>query len=122
MKWGKIAERFNQKFAGKIVEGSKTPRPARTRLALRSERSRVKEIIDYTGIVPKHQKVGRVQRRSTANAIENKSDKEGEPEQDGPSSTRRGDVPPGKPPRKDDDDSHGGGALDARSPNNVVGA
>lgn len=122
MRWGEIAERFNQTFAGKTVPGSSTPRPARTKVALRTERSRVKRITDHTGIAPKDQKTVQTQPSSNAKVIEDKSEEDKESEKDGPSGTRQGDPPPGQPPRKDDDNPPGGGAIHAGQLNAMVGA
>ncbi|MCJ1256236.1 hypothetical protein MMC24_004057 [Lignoscripta atroalba] len=56
MRWSDVASEFNQRFAGQILPGDNRPRPTRTAVALRTERARIKEITDMTGIAPKDQK------------------------------------------------------------------
>lgn len=105
MKWGEITERFNRTFEGKILPGSDTPRPARTKVALRTERSRVKKITDHTGIASKNQKAVQIKPSSQADVAEDGSTKEEELKEDDPPSKS-----PSKSP-EDDDNSRDGGAY-----------
>lgn len=111
MRWHDIVTRFNQEFAGKILPGSSNPRQARTHVALRTERSRIKKITDHTGIPLKSQRV-------TAEVDETDDEEESDDEMDlgQPYPTRRGDPPPGKPPRRDDDDDQQGGGVGGLEP------
>ena len=121
MRWGEITERFNRRFEGQHLPGVKTPRPSRTKVGLRTERSRVRKITDYTGLpfrVPKSQGGSkRMPRRLAKEGFSEEGDHEngtdGEEEEQDPRGTRRGDSPPGKKPwRKDGDNEDGtGGGL-----------
>ena len=139
MRWVEIAGRFNQRFEGKILPGASEPRPARTKVALRTERSRIARITDHTGIAPKNQEPAlnrpRERRRAEKAAVEvgaeigEEEQEEGDEEEgegeDGSRGIRRGDPPPGKPPRRDPEDEGGAGAtgtvVDPRSWRSVVG-
>ncbi|MCJ1466145.1 hypothetical protein MMC07_004764 [Pseudocyphellaria aurata] len=120
MRWDEIVQRFNRRFEGQYLPGVRTPRPSRTKAALRAERSRVKKITDYTGI-PFNGQVRGVSKRGgkrPAEEVESEDEsgeeeKEGEEDEDekqDPRGTRRGDLPPGKKPwRKEGDDEDGSG-------------
>ncbi|MCJ1265894.1 hypothetical protein MMC22_005776 [Lobaria immixta] len=125
MRWGEITERFNRRFEGQYLPNVRNPRPSRTRLALRSGRSRVKKITDYTGLPftmqsrrgglnselmkPVNKLESEEEHKSSDEGDDEDSD-EGEEDSRG---TRRGDSPPGKDPwRKDEDEEEqGGGGL-----------
>ena len=108
MDWKQITTDFNTRFEGKILPGNLDGRPRRTKDSLRTERNRIKEIRDHTGIKPRDQK----------QPPEDSEDEEDEEVQPRPKYPRRGDPAPGKPPRRhsddDDDSDFGGGALGAR--------
>lgn len=119
MKWGEITERFNHRFEGQYLPGAKTPRPSRTKVALRTERSRVRKITDHTGLPFRVQPARGPSKRAAKKSAKKGSsggEEDEEEEEDkgrGPRGTRRGDPPPGKKPwRKDrDDEGRGGGGL-----------
>ncbi|MCJ1469121.1 hypothetical protein MMC07_007754 [Pseudocyphellaria aurata] len=125
MRWVDIAERFNRRFEGRYLPGVKTPRPARTAVALRTERNRLREITDPTGLrsaVTPRLEASNQTRTAPAKVDseeEGSSSPKGEDDdsEDGwggmdPRGTRRGDSPPGiKPWRKDDMDRGGGGCC-----------
>ncbi len=106
MNWDRVTRDFNARFEGQILPGNTDVRPYRTRDSLRTERSRIKEITDHTGITPRDQK----------QVPEESSEDEEEP-QPRPKYPRRGDPAPGKPPmwKPDDDDGSDfeGGELGA---------
>lgn len=132
MRWGEITERFNRRFEGQYLPDVTTPRPYRTRLALRVERSRVKKITNYTGLRFRMQsrrerlkkgpenpekKVELEDEREVSEEGEDGSKNDGEDDdneegQEGqaPGGTPRGDLPPRKNPwRKDGSDEDPGG-------------
>ncbi len=96
MNWEQITRDFNTKFEGQILPGNPDVRPHRTEDSLRTERSRIKEITDYTGTTPRDQK--------QAPEESGENEEESQPRQKYP---RRGDPSPGKPPirRPEDDDA-----------------
>lgn len=95
MDWAQITRDFNARFEGQILPDNTDVRPHRTKNSLRTERSRIQEITDHTGITPRDQK----------QAPEESGEDEEEP-QPRPKHPRRGDPAPGKPPlrRPEDDD------------------
>lgn len=125
MRWGEITERFNRRFEGQYLPSVKTPRPSRTRLALRSGRSRVKKITDYTGLPFTMQSrwgglnsepmkpVNKLDSEEEHISSDEGDDEDNEEGEEDPRGTRRGDSPPGKDPwRKDEDEEdQGGGGL-----------
>lgn len=135
MRWGEIAERFNRRFEGQHLPGVKAPRPSRTKVALRTERSRVKKIADYTGLPFRTQRRGGSKRgpkkpakakpdekMGSSEGGEDNTEDDREEEGRGPRGTRRGDPPPGKKPwRKDEDDEdRGGGGLSQPIPTTEI--
>lgn len=120
MRWGEIVTRFNHQFAGKVMPGESKPRPARTKVALRTERARIPKITRHTGIPEKLQRNPEASKSAKRVEEEDEEDEEEDEADYGPISTRRGDPPPGKPPRRDDDDDSGAG-LGGRAWRNVVG-
>lgn len=119
MRWGDIMNRFNNRFAGKVLPGSSEPRPARTKVALRTERARIDKITDHTGIPSTNRRASKANRSQESEESDEGSD-EDELEY-GPVSTRRGDPPPGKPPRRDEDDDNIGGGIGGRAERRAVG-
>lgn len=105
MNWDQVTRDFNARFEGQILPDNSNVRPHRTKDSLRTERSRIKDITDYTGIKPRDKKQA--------------PGESGEDEEDPqpPKYPRRGDPAPGKPPmrRPDDDDESDfeGGELGA---------
>ena len=53
IKWDDITVDFNKYFEGTVLPGDPTPRPARTKASLTTERYRVKRITDLAGLTPK---------------------------------------------------------------------
>ena len=53
MRWNDITTEFNNHFENRILAGDLTPRPARTKASLTTERYRVKRICDLAGLTPK---------------------------------------------------------------------
>lgn len=127
MRWCEIAERFNHRFENQYLPGVKTPRPSRTKVALRTERFRVKKITDHTGLpfrvqprrggskrgVKEPVKVESEENKGSFEDGEQEMEEDVEEEWSGPSGTRRGDPPPGRKPwRKDGDgEDRGDGGL-----------
>ena len=121
MRWGDIAERFNRRFEGQYLPGVKAPRPSRTKVALRTVRSRVKKIASHTGLTYRAQRRQGTSKRGPkqlANSVESEDkgssegEDESEDEEGGSRGTRRGDQPPGKKHWRDgDDEDRGGGGL-----------
>ncbi len=102
MNWDQITADFNTRFQGRHLPGNPDARPHRTRDSLRTERNRIREITDHTGIAPRDQK-----------QVVEGSDEDEEEGQAKPKYPRRGDPGPGKSTRRDSDDEsdNGGGGL-----------
>ena len=124
MRWGEITERFNCLFEGQLLLGVKTPRPSRTVLAFRTERSPVKKIIDHTGVVFRmQQRKGRSKKGPEKLKVESEKDDsedDGEQDAEGPRGTPRGDSPPGKKPWRKDSDDEGRGEVELSRPIRVT--
>ncbi|KAK3178396.1 hypothetical protein OEA41_000531 [Lepraria neglecta] len=69
MRWNDITTEFNNHFENWILAGDPTPRPARTKASLTTERYRVKRICDLAGLTPK----APTSKNPTKPAPENKS-------------------------------------------------
>jgi len=53
LNWETIANDFNARFQGRILDGSDMPRPARTKGSLQSQTGRIEEICRITGKTPR---------------------------------------------------------------------